>query len=1017
MRGIALASVALSVSGAAFGAAPVGAQPVASDAGGSDAGGSDAGVLDAGVLDAPGPDGDAGPTVGGHPDRRQGAAAVPSSAPAPTAPTGAQSKQAPPGSSSAETAVPARVVPARPPPAGMTGVPGTGPTGPTEPGTSTSGYGGSAAGVPGVAPSPAQSTVGISGSPEGIPGIAGLAVQQRAKEPSGGAAPAKASRWSARAAAAALSPGTVPPGDLPAVIRRWDGAPLPSLHLTRYGDATLARALTRQSAVALGLSGALTLGGLSPGGDLLVNSLRVVSSDLLPLRAVPVGVLASPNGLWSSVSVHRIYQPFLPGELGGGIVALETPAAPEAPTLWGAATLGLRAGTTLSAYPSQPRGATDFLGFDDGQRALPSAIAALRGETLVLEGRKVGTSARWRVSELSRLAQAFSDGWDPEALTALPDSALSLRAGDRVVLGKFEFGYTAAATHRRSTSFRRYIDRIFRPSFPLESDDAGRGLDRWTEEWGQEATDHVALGGFLAAEAHYAEAHVTRLQLLALRDSEQLARVGAGRGDSDMADAHRTVMAYRERQTLSLQLLSDHHLGQRAALRLRYGYGVGSDTRPDVRHALFHRRPSSRQAWFPALGESTTRSYHAASERTHDGGLDLGGRFTFAPGMLLWPRVGFQVMAREGDDGGRTFGFSPSGGSVGPAEVGDYGPLFEPYFEGSAAESEVGRLVVAEQRGLPLAEFFRVQLAPYALLHVTFGELFSVSLGARLEYDRLRLESEWFAPLKRADDALIPSAAITWVPAEKAQVRLSGSRTRLRPGWRLMRPLAYRRWPAGPLIQGNRDLRPTSALNARLDLQFGEGRRSVTVGGYLREIDMPTQPALVSPLEGAVTYVNAHGASVRGFELASRFGPDGAPELRPLFVASQATLQVARVTMPLRARMVERDLADAPDMLFGLQLGYDGVDDGVGLFFALAYRYQSSSSFALAQPEEGTPDLRLGPLHELDLVVTHHLTPTFRLGLVARNLLDAPRRVTQGRHLVYRDRLGRLIELGVSLEY
>ena len=131
-------------------------------------------------------------------------------------------------------------------------------------------------------------------------------------------------------------------------------------------------------------------------------------------QEVPLDIF--PTSLLSSLTVFKTYDPAIPGTFGGGALQIGTAAYPS--NFEASVKIGLSGDTqtTFQDAYGYRGGKFDFLGWDDGSRAMPSAVP---DQEVDLDSRK--GMPRDRVAEIGR---SFSNNWDlthpPRAAQPLP---------------------------------------------------------------------------------------------------------------------------------------------------------------------------------------------------------------------------------------------------------------------------------------------------------------------------------------------------------------------------------------------------------------------------------------------------------------------------------------------------------------------------------------------------------------------------------------------------------------------
>ena len=147
-------------------------------------------------------------------------------------------------------------------------------------------------------------------------------------------------------------------------------------------------------------------GGQIPGLDPNRNSVQL---DLFPSTLV------------ENVTIRKTFTPNLPGNFTGGLVDIQTKDFPDSLQYNFSLSLGYNTNATLnSEYLGYKGSSTDFLGFDDGGRALPESVV----------NNPVQDDNTGDLALLQSQTQGFSDTWMPDNdQTALPNMKLGFSEG------------------------------------------------------------------------------------------------------------------------------------------------------------------------------------------------------------------------------------------------------------------------------------------------------------------------------------------------------------------------------------------------------------------------------------------------------------------------------------------------------------------------------------------------------------------------------------------------------------
>jgi hypothetical protein len=125
-----------------------------------------------------------------------------------------------------------------------------------------------------------------------------------------------------------------------------------------------------------------------------------------------------PSGALDRMMVYKTGAPELPGEFAGGVIELTTMGVPRRNEVKVSYGTGIRSGTTFHEMQMDQTGKTDFLGFDNGSRGLPSNFPD-HLNTVNDAG------------QLATLGQELPNTWSATSKTAAPDQRFGLMLAHR----------------------------------------------------------------------------------------------------------------------------------------------------------------------------------------------------------------------------------------------------------------------------------------------------------------------------------------------------------------------------------------------------------------------------------------------------------------------------------------------------------------------------------------------------------------------------------------------------------
>jgi hypothetical protein len=686
-----------------------------------------------------------------------------------------------------------------------------------------------------------------------------------------------------------------------------------------------------------------------------------------------------PASLLSSLTITKTFSPDIPGDFAGGSLNVVTRAFPDAFKLTLSASVQYNTETTGRRQPSYEGGDTDFLGFDDGTRALPDGVPPER----------IWAGGGLTLDELIAASRAFPNRWRVEERKALPNMSLGVSLGDTLEGSAGRFGYLLTIGYRHrydgysETVNRVGLDTSVEPALPIVS----QSLER--EVGGREAQ----VGALASLSYEPTPQHrLTGVGMLT-QHGEDRASIWRGRSESEGTNIQRTELRFIERQLIFNQLLGEHEdLGGFLTIDWQLNTARTLRDQPDTRGVTYTEGPLG-YAFAPVAG-SGERLYTNLEQVDYGGGVDL--RFALDQQRAI--KLGY--LGRSGDRDfwarrmGVTMDASPTERLLPPEQ------LFVP--------EQAGEWWRINEVTLP-ADGYSAQEdlhAGYLMFDGSIAGPVKLMGGARAEsfHQAIEIASPFASSSEtppagsdRTDVDILPAAALIVSPTPTMNVRAAYGGTVARPLVRELAPFLNQDFVPRPTTQGNPDLQRTFIHN--LDLRwelFPTPTEVFAVSGFYKIFEDPIESVLLNQ-NGDITFENIEGATSYGAELEARLGLDVfTPSLRGFSVLGNLALIRSSVTLTEEqqgsATRQERPLAGQSPYVANLSLGYDSE----GSVFS-AYLYYNVFGRRIQDVGRlGLPDVYEEAFHALDCTAFWKATSQLTLGVSASNLLLQPVRVTQG---------------------
>ncbi len=300
-----------------------------------------------------------------------------------------------------------------------------------------------------------------------------------------------------------------------------------------------------------------------------------------------------PSSLISNMTVKKNFTADLPADFTGGLLNIETKDFPDERIL----SLSLGVSYTPSMhfnpdYLTYEGGATDFLGFDDGTRALP--------ELAEQENIPTPINPEYTTSEVNDFINSFNSTLGAKTQMSFMDISAGISVGDQIDLNKddednsHKLGYIFSATYKSDYEF---YDDVTYAEYQRYTDPSKYEMRYATIQEG-EMGEYSVLAGLLGGVAYKTRLSKYRLTAMHLQNGTSRAAQfdidnnGAAIGQSGYF-ARSNNLEYNQRSLTNVLLNGKHVLnktGWEIDWRLSPTISVSND--PDIRKTAFTISPS-----------------------------------------------------------------------------------------------------------------------------------------------------------------------------------------------------------------------------------------------------------------------------------------------------------------------------------------------------------------------------------------------------------------------------------------
>jgi len=392
------------------------------------------------------------------------------------------------------------------------------------------------------------------------------------------------------------------------------------------GDATAAEAVKRVTGVSVEGGKYFYVRGLGDRySKSMLNDVDIPGLD--PDRNT-IQMDIFPSGLISNMTVKKTFTADLPADFTGGLLNIQTKAFPDKRIMDISFSTGFKPGMHLNPdYLSYKGGSTDFLGFDDGTRALPDAADQQNIPSPVS-----GASE----AEIRDFVNEFSPGLGAKKQTSLMDVSAGLTMGNQVDLSAGvnnqdrKLGYIFSLSYKLDYKF---YDDIRFGEYQRYIDPKKYEMRYATKRYGQ-LGEQNALVGLLGGVAYKTNRSKIRLTAMHLQSGTSTAgeftidNDGQAVGQSGYL-AKSDNLEYNQR-SLSNVMLQGTHLYKKAGWKIdwRLSPTLSISNDPDIRKTAFTLTPVDT-LFVAGAGGNPTRIWRSLNEWSAVGKIDLTKKYEF----------------------------------------------------------------------------------------------------------------------------------------------------------------------------------------------------------------------------------------------------------------------------------------------------------------------------------------------------------------------------------------------------
>ena len=565
-----------------------------------------------------------------------------------------------------------------------------------------------------------------------------------------------------------------------------------------------------------------------------------------------------PAAMIDNIIINKAFVPELPGEWAGGLVQVQTKEIPSNNFLNIQIGTGFNSNTIGKDFYTTPGGKWDWLGIEDGTRALPAGIPSKAAfEKLSNE-------------EKNQFGPRFRNTWTSTPGNAPLNSSFQMNGGFTGNLFNKKIGGVLSIIYNQGNRRMPFYNAVIANN---EGDiEVGYNNERYSKD--------VLAGALGNLSMQFNNNHrVSFKNILNVNTTNFVNRrtgrdyiLGPGIGDPVRAEE----IGFRQNTFYNTQLVGDHNFPS-LKLRGRWygGFNILDQYIPDQRRLFYTQEGNDIDAPFLALLSSgagaSQKSGSIFYSNLNDYIYNTGGDVTKQFLLFNLPqsvKAGYLFQIKDRLFNSRPFFVNTSSNEI---------KYLSPDQIFAAENFKSNTIQVGELSGPAFRYLANTILnACFIQLDNQFGSKWRMIWGVRVEdFDQL------VGSVKKSDPRhtytrvtdFLPGFNVTFKPNQISNIRLSGSQTVVRPEFRELSPFAFYDFELNAQVVGNSGLKRSKITNADLRYEvYPRGGELFTAGVFYKFFQNPIEYYFnrTGPATNTYNVQNSEKANAFGVELEFR---------------------------------------------------------------------------------------------------------------------------------------------------
>lgn len=708
-----------------------------------------------------------------------------------------------------------------------------------------------------------------------------------------------------------------------------------------------------------------------------------------------------PSSLLDNIMVYKTPSPELPADFSGAFIDVTTKNTPSKNTVEITYSISAREHTTFNDFYKYKGGSLDFIGVDDGTRALPAGFPNTDEFNSIANGYTPAD-----VQKITNLGQEINKNWSALQERAFWDNRLNVAVARKFRIGKAQCG-TINALNYSNTFLSLPIHRLDYQVYNFEEDKPSPNFDFHDMQYTNTAKTGILSNWSFGINPHFKLSFNNLFNQIGFTSTTL--REGIEYYSSQQIRSYE--YAFMSRTTYSGQLTGDHDFTKALShLRWTLGYSFSQRDEPNEKRLTTILNTTVDDPYYNrygiAFGNTASPKYagiiyQKLKEHLVMLRLDYTHPFTFGS-FKPELKVGAYGEYKIRNFNARLLGYTKSNENIFNQTL-PYQP-FDSVFMNQNINSTNGIKLSETTNPSDSYDANNLQVAGYFTFKIPIGKRISLYTGVRVEENSEQLNSfssdlsTLPVDVNITNLSFFPSLNVTFDISDKSLIRFAYGRTINRPEFREIAPFNFYVFQENASFIGNPNLTDAFIHNidARYEL-YPTLSEMFTFGVFYKKFINPIEITYVNSGSGlAYGPINATGAYSYGAEIEVRQSLtflekySGFRWLRGISLVLNASVIKSQVIFP--DGTLERNRFMQGQSPYIINAGLYFQSEKSGWTSSLLYNIMGKRIVVVGQanqnPQEDIPDVYEMPFNSLDFTISKKFGKHIQVKGGVQNILN-----------------------------